>query len=640
MSKTSRSTKEATQKIYNLNALEEDNEKQIVELFSTKDISNKVRWEFDYKKDEYRIDKFPELNVKDTFLKDSNIVSAVEYFNNKLQIFKTLYKEYLDYKEKKMEDKIIINSGVSLKECIIDLKTNFGKVVYYARLVQPTRYAQPTLSSQSARLPRSAEHTQLPRIARKNEQRSEQEQHEIDLIWEKLKKGDSDLNPNDVIDNFLNYIYTLKNDFIKGFISYLDSYRDSLPEKTLFRMFLETRLIDYDNYLRKTYFEKRLQGVSEELKDKLVDFIDILCSPEFMQKYIESLFEKYKVFKIEQSKKRIQKFNDFLEMFCIKNKPDYTREYVLNFADEQKKSERSDIIIFLINNDDKSSLKKEYDKYLKESPKMNDLETKLQAMITIFNSYKIVEYPGLTLKQIYFSVLKKIYCQIDWNKSRTSDLCYVNKGVFNNIILYTDKFNKLYKEYKKIRYSNKREDSGRFDNIIKNLIKLIVDLQKVIDSSVGVFDDSAKTKNITEDSKSIIRLADGLYDDELQPVNLPQFPEYPESHEDSKQKVLQAQKPLFGDIRSPMRLQVGELPSIPELSSNSTLHSKQATSSQQSKKGGGKPPPKYKSTGRIVCIIYKKRKYKRTVYVKDKRNTKYCKIDGEYILLSKMKMIA
>ena len=54
---------------------------------------------------------------------------------------------------------------------------------------------------------------------------------------------------------------------------------------------------------------------------------------------------------------------------------------------------------------------------------------------------------------------------------------------------------------------------------------------------------------------------------------------------------------------------------------------------------GGNPPPKYKSTGRIVCIMYKKRKYKRTVYVKDKRDTKYCKIDGEYILLSKMKVI-
>ncbi len=55
---------------------------------------------------------------------------------------------------------------------------------------------------------------------------------------------------------------------------------------------------------------------------------------------------------------------------------------------------------------------------------------------------------------------------------------------------------------------------------------------------------------------------------------------------------------------------------------------------------GGNPPAKYKSTGIAVCILYKKRKYKRTVYVKEMKKTKYCKIDGEYILLSKMKVIA
>jgi len=55
---------------------------------------------------------------------------------------------------------------------------------------------------------------------------------------------------------------------------------------------------------------------------------------------------------------------------------------------------------------------------------------------------------------------------------------------------------------------------------------------------------------------------------------------------------------------------------------------------------GGKLPAKYKSLGIAVHILYKKRKYKRTIYVKDKKKTKYCKIDGEYILLSKMKVIA
>jgi len=54
---------------------------------------------------------------------------------------------------------------------------------------------------------------------------------------------------------------------------------------------------------------------------------------------------------------------------------------------------------------------------------------------------------------------------------------------------------------------------------------------------------------------------------------------------------------------------------------------------------GGKSAPKYKSTGKVVYILYKKKKYKRTIYVKDKRKTKYCKINNEYILLSKLKII-
>ena len=54
---------------------------------------------------------------------------------------------------------------------------------------------------------------------------------------------------------------------------------------------------------------------------------------------------------------------------------------------------------------------------------------------------------------------------------------------------------------------------------------------------------------------------------------------------------------------------------------------------------GGRLHPKYKSTGQVVFILYKKRKYKRTIFVKEKRKTKYCKINNEYILLSKLKVI-
>ena len=55
--------------------------------------------------------------------------------------------------------------------------------------------------------------------------------------------------------------------------------------------------------------------------------------------------------------------------------------------------------------------------------------------------------------------------------------------------------------------------------------------------------------------------------------------------------------------------------------------------------GGGGLPPKYKSTGQVVNIMYKKRKYKRTIFVKEKRKTKYCKINNEYILLSKLNVL-
>ena len=53
---------------------------------------------------------------------------------------------------------------------------------------------------------------------------------------------------------------------------------------------------------------------------------------------------------------------------------------------------------------------------------------------------------------------------------------------------------------------------------------------------------------------------------------------------------------------------------------------------------GGKPT-KYKSTGVTVFILYKNKKYNRTIYVKEKGKTKYCKIKNEYILLSKLKVI-
>jgi len=60
---------------------------------------------------------------------------------------------------------------------------------------------------------------------------------------------------------------------------------------------------------------------------------------------------------------------------------------------------------------------------------------------------------------------------------------------------------------------------------------------------------------------------------------------------------------------------------------------------EEEKENFGGAPTKYKSTGQVVYIVYKNKKYKRTIYTKEKGKTKYCKMNNEYILLSKCKII-
>jgi hypothetical protein len=54
---------------------------------------------------------------------------------------------------------------------------------------------------------------------------------------------------------------------------------------------------------------------------------------------------------------------------------------------------------------------------------------------------------------------------------------------------------------------------------------------------------------------------------------------------------------------------------------------------------GGKLTTKYISTGDFVYILYEKKRIRRCVYAKAKGRGKYCKIKGNYILLSKLKVV-
>lgn len=62
----------------------------------------------------------------------------------------------------------------------------------------------------------------------------------------------------------------------------------------------------------------------------------------------------------------------------------------------------------------------------------------------------------------------------------------------------------------------------------------------------------------------------------------------------------------------------------------------QQASAQQPPPTGGKKTT-YRLNGEKVLLLHKNKKVQRSIYVKDKGKTKYCKIDKEYVLLSKVK---
>ena len=401
----------------------------------------------------------------------------------------------------------------------------------------------------------------------KRQGRSIKERQELTEMYEKLLKDEREREQfveekqlNKEILNFIEYIYGFKDTFIRSFDRYSQYLgKPDVSEIELLKDFLEkVWLNDYDKNL--TYYFETYK--KEELKENIIDFVDLQCSPEFVQRYI-LIYEKFKEIRLNE---RLTYFETFSENFCSKNKKEDTKEtkernerLLINFADLQKKREGEDIPLFLkLIYDDRLRLIDEFN-LIKSTTKMNYFEYILRILINTFNSYKLVVNSALSwVEKKDFSVLKKINCEPDY-KNKKQGFCLDEIGVYNDINNLIDKFNILYKKYKKIRYSTTK-DSEEFEKILINLINIFVDLQEKINKSKH-FDISAKQADII----------------------------------------------------------------------------KMATQKMHTKQGGN--PPKYKSSGITVYILYKNNKYKRTIYMKDKRNTKYCKIDGKYILLSKLNVL-
>ena len=227
------------------------------------------------------------------------------------------------------------------------------------------------------------------------------------------------------------------------------------------------------------------------------------------------------------------------------------------------------------------------------------------------------------------------------------------ENVMNQQLLYhfenlTDEYNKTMKEiyelftdtildrYIKVKYTQNVETTKINDNISLQNHSIEVTLRDTVKTSVSYLDkqDTVFKQHIDEymtEFLNKIRLINTTYNQYFT------FPRYildktnksiltPEYYDVKKIEAIDSFKKIIKDLVKTIALiksSFNEMVVMPPL-----VGGKRSNANA-----------KYKSTGQVVYILYKKRKYKRIIYVKDKGITKYCKIDNEYVLLSKLKVI-
>ena len=373
-------------------------------------------------------------------------------------------------------------------------------------------------------------------------------------------------------------------------------------------------------------------GLSEETKQELSNFFDYICS--LKGKFIE-LFNEYtkEHNRIRDSKGKLYAtekmlLKSFIRKLCTSYKQNLIKKYIENLNNiELSKETINELTAFLdllCSEESREGIIVGYYKFKKERtentlPDFIDLFCvhKKDLFQLYYNSTELDEdvEEGINNKQFLLEMGKDIETQIDNIFIYDSTRKLANLNIVWEYPIKNDIFGRL----------NIDTDDNNIKKLIENFNKKIKDFEKLYSRYVKLLEFDIDELNDDELNSK---------EDELYIFSIEFLKNIKILQSDFDELLKSIKKQLHNNRASSRSVQPASFASLVSLPPS---HSRRAP--QQSKKGGGKPPPKYKSTGRIVCIMYKKRKYKRTIYVKDKRDTKYCKIDGEYILLSKMKVI-
>jgi len=246
------------------------------------------------------------------------------------------------------------------------------------------------------------------------------------------------------------------------------------------------------------------------------------------------------------------------------------------------------------------NLKDTLEEYFKKKVRDNDNgapEVEEETLLTLRTTLKQLERDVARYISLFFSTNKIIRegreGSFSFETPPASDAKEVQENALKNLnVLYSEFSNKINDKFNEIRSKYDKKDTKYNLVDIEADLKTLLELNETLNQIY-----TSKKKNI----KNYLDIID------------------PERHTVSS--AMEVESSLSSDLKA-LNVGWGEGPKNP-LASPST--------------GGN--PAKYKSTGQVVYIMYKNKKYKRVIYVKDKRNTRYCKINKEYILLSKLKVI-
>ena len=245
--------------------------------------------------------------------------------------------------------------------------------------------------------------------------------------------------------------------------------------------------------------------------------------------------------------------------------------------------------------------------YLNASIKEDEIK-ELESSITLYN--KTYEEINEELKK-WGNIEKDInnYIPVD-----LTNIVFLYNKLCNSNYIYESIYKKITRDADKILIlENKREIEKKVDEEKQSNIK--DELQKI----------NKSLENITRE------------------LSLPIIsPERINNLNQNKIMVTATQKQLQEDLKN-LELKIAEKDLIykNEISeaNNEAFDNYNRSRSPSGELGGGKLTTKYISTGNFVYILYEKKRIRRCVYAKAKGRGKYCKIKGDYILVSKLKVV-